>query len=370
MKNIMLFLLLTFSCLLTAQEPINFISNPSFEKSKVVFISQYDRGSFRTQRKAQFEKVCPEWITMEESTPDVIDTTQSFQWKDYGKIIFDKLESASGEKFVGMTVFGCNRPTTLHCREYLAQTLKEPLKKCHKYKIEISTMRLLNSMVISNLGFYFSDTLLDFKKFWAGLKLKPQVVFDSIIAKNPMQWVHLSDTFTATSNFKYVYFGNFFRDEACQTLAAIGEKTLPSSYYFFDDMSLTLVQAITCGTHPEAIKKVPEKFTVRDILFETNKADLKQAGYPFLDSIYTLVLSRNKTHLVITGHTDSQGSPQYNQQLSEKRASAIAQYFQTKGMVANRLITKGLGATQPISDNSSLEGRQRNRRVEIELMEE
>jgi outer membrane protein OmpA-like peptidoglycan-associated protein len=370
MKNIGLFYLLISTFLLKGQNPINLISNPSFENAKVVFSFKNDRGSFRTQWKAHFEKVCPDWITMENSTPDVIDTTQNFMWKDYNNISFDKLKSVTGEKFVGMTVYGCNRPTTLHCREYIAQVLKEPLKKCHVYKIEISTMRLLNSTAINNLGFYFSDTLLDFKKFWAGLKLKPQVVFDSIIAKNPMRWVHLSDTFTATSNYKYVYFGNFFRDEACQTLAGVGEKTLPSSYYFFDDVSLTLVKAITCGTRPEGIKTAPEKFTVRDILFETNKADLKQVGYSFLDSIYNLALTRNKAHLVITGHTDNQGAPQHNQQLSEKRALAIAQYFQTKGMAANRLITKGLGSMQPVSDNASPEGRQRNRRVEIEVLDE
>jgi len=69
--------------------------------------------------------------------------------------------------------------------------------------------------------------------------------------------------------------------------------------------------------------------------------------------------------LVLVGHTDSVGTAQYNQSLSERRALSVAQYLESKRVDSMRLATAGKGETQPRSSNSTESGRQENRRVEI-----
>ncbi len=70
----------------------------------------------------------------------------------------------------------------------------------------------------------------------------------------------------------------------------------------------------------------------------------------------------------VAGHTDSDGSAQYNQGLSERRAQAVAQYFRTQDIMDQRLITIGQGELSPVADNSTASGKQTNRRVEITMV--
>jgi OmpA-OmpF porin, OOP family len=66
---------------------------------------------------------------------------------------------------------------------------------------------------------------------------------------------------------------------------------------------------------------------------------------------------------VIEGHTDSNGSAEYNQDLSERRAKAVREYLVSKGVAGSRLTAEGVGETRPIADNTNAEGRAQNRRV-------
>jgi outer membrane protein OmpA-like peptidoglycan-associated protein len=82
----------------------------------------------------------------------------------------------------------------------------------------------------------------------------------------------------------------------------------------------------------------------------------------------SLVLKEyNKTILEVAGHTDNTGSDQYNQALSERRAQSVAQYLESHGVNAQRVMTVGAGETHPIASNDTAEGRQANRRVELSL---
>jgi outer membrane protein OmpA-like peptidoglycan-associated protein len=74
-----------------------------------------------------------------------------------------------------------------------------------------------------------------------------------------------------------------------------------------------------------------------------------------------------KTYIDINGHTDSTGAESYNQTLSEARASSVARYLESQKVVPQRIITRGMGESQPIADNDTREGRALNRRVEIIL---
>ena len=104
-----------------------------------------------------------------------------------------------------------------------------------------------------------------------------------------------------------------------------------------------------------------------NITFKTDSAEIDPSFYKVLNSVNLVVKKYNKTVVEIAGHTDSTGAADYNQKLSERRANAVAQYLQTQGLASNRVVTIGAGETKPVADNSTTEGRQANRRVELTL---
>ena len=99
--------------------------------------------------------------------------------------------------------------------------------------------------------------------------------------------------------------------------------------------------------------------------FEFDSAQIKPGFHSTMDKISNVVNRYGKTHLTIVGHTDNVGTDQYNQRLSERRAQAVAQYFQNQGVVPERLAAEGRGETAPRSSNATPEGRRLNRRVEV-----
>lgn len=105
-----------------------------------------------------------------------------------------------------------------------------------------------------------------------------------------------------------------------------------------------------------------------NITFATDSSDLSPAFFDVLNSVGKVLNEFNKTVVEVAGHTDSTGSDAYNQGLSERRASSVANYLRGRGIMNDRLITVGMGESRPIADNGSPEGRQANRRVEITMV--
>lgn len=104
-----------------------------------------------------------------------------------------------------------------------------------------------------------------------------------------------------------------------------------------------------------------------NILFEVNSTQINGGFYEVLDSI-TLVLNEfDKTHLKVYGFTDSQGSFESNQLLSENRAMSVLGYFKHQGVNPSRLYALGLSERHPIASNGTKSGRSLNRRVELSI---
>jgi outer membrane protein OmpA-like peptidoglycan-associated protein len=101
------------------------------------------------------------------------------------------------------------------------------------------------------------------------------------------------------------------------------------------------------------------------VTFDVGRATIKPQFYGALDSVASTLNQYGKTRIEIEGHTDSTGSAEMNQQLSENRAMAVASHLASRGVPRDRMYAIGYGKTQPIADNSTAEGRARNRRVEI-----
>ncbi|MDD2353453.1 MAG: OmpA family protein [Candidatus Caldatribacteriota bacterium] len=105
-----------------------------------------------------------------------------------------------------------------------------------------------------------------------------------------------------------------------------------------------------------------------DILFDYDKATLKQESDKQLQYIVTLLLQNPELKVEIQGHTDDEGEEAYNLTLSDKRANTVLQYLQLFGIGSERLLSKGYGESQPVATNDTEEGRAKNRRVELVKM--
>ncbi|HZR65786.1 MAG TPA: OmpA family protein [Terriglobales bacterium] len=104
-----------------------------------------------------------------------------------------------------------------------------------------------------------------------------------------------------------------------------------------------------------------------DVLFKSGSFELLPGARERLAKISGIVLAYPTLHLQVEGHTDSVGSDEYNQELSEHRAEAVRDYLVQQGISADSIGARGLGKTEPIASNETAEGRQQNRRVELVL---
>lgn len=108
---------------------------------------------------------------------------------------------------------------------------------------------------------------------------------------------------------------------------------------------------------------------LNNIFFDLEKAELKTASYPELNRVLDYLQSGDIKKIEISGHTDSTGSSEYNQALSERRAKAVYNFFLTSGISKDRMEAVGYGETKPMLSNDTLANRQKNRRVEFKVIE-
>ena len=123
------------------------------------------------------------------------------------------------------------------------------------------------------------------------------------------------------------------------------------------------VETITDANGLQAVKVTFDS----GILFATNKADLNSAAKSSLNQFASNVLTVNPDmDVAILGHTDNTGTDAINNPLSLQRAQSVSNYLKSQGVAAKQLKTiEGKGSTQPVADNSTADGRQQNRRVEV-----
>ncbi|MCI6153331.1 OmpA family protein [Fusobacterium perfoetens] len=121
------------------------------------------------------------------------------------------------------------------------------------------------------------------------------------------------------------------------------------------------VEIINTGS--SILLNIPEGLT-----FNLNSSSLKPQFIKHLDGIATVLNNYPKSNVIVTGHTDSTGSREYNMTLSQKRALTVGNYLVSRGVAPNRFSIVGKGPDMPIASNSTLEGRKANRRVTIEVL--
>jgi outer membrane protein OmpA-like peptidoglycan-associated protein len=109
-------------------------------------------------------------------------------------------------------------------------------------------------------------------------------------------------------------------------------------------------------------------FTLDNVHFDTGKPTLRPASFKELDEIAAYMKLKPEEKFEIGGHTDNVGKAEDNLRLSQQRAESVKRYLVKKGVQPQRITAKGYGATQPLADNASEEGRQQNRRTEVTIL--
>jgi outer membrane protein OmpA-like peptidoglycan-associated protein len=121
---------------------------------------------------------------------------------------------------------------------------------------------------------------------------------------------------------------------------------------------------------PDEVPVAVKRFTgiIEGINFKTNSAEILTGSYAILDRAVKVLQDYPDVNLEISGHTDSRGRPDYNRDLSQRRADAVKNYFVGRGIKQERLTSIGYGLTRPIADNATATGRAKNRRTEFRLI--
>ncbi len=128
----------------------------------------------------------------------------------------------------------------------------------------------------------------------------------------------------------------------------------------------------------EMKRKLPEAAVAREgdklyvalpsgILFDVDRSDVKPEAGNSIAKAAEVLVKYPDTYITVEGHTDSTGKPEYNQLLSERRADAVRDLLVKDGVPPSRMSVKGYGESDPVADNSTPEGRQSNRRVQLEI---
>ena len=133
--------------------------------------------------------------------------------------------------------------------------------------------------------------------------------------------------------------------------------TVRGRYIELDDRDLSMVPLVKGNTA-----------TVNNLFFDLGKASLKPESEPELKRIQQVMKENKALVIEISGHTDNTGSDEINNKLSLERANAVKEYLLNGNIDSSRIRTKGYGKSKPKADNATEEGRQINRRVEIEIL--
>ncbi|MES2620541.1 MAG: OmpA family protein [Bacteroidota bacterium] len=188
--------------------------------------------------------------------------------------------------------------------------------------------------------------------------------------KKPQQGEVVS--FVAAKDSKR-FSGTTGADGKFSILIPIGQKYMVKYKAFTDDQEYAPLEIPSTArlTFDYTITVTPPRtFTLDNVFFDTGKSTLRAESSKELNELAEYMNLKKELAIEIAGHTDNVGAAEANQTLSEDRANAVKQYLQKKGIAPERLTAKGYGDTQPVADNASSSGKQKNRRTEVRIVSE
>ena len=337
----------------------NIVPNASFES-----YSSVPLGWFYTGR--DFTRVLKFWESPTAASPDVYGPKVYVpaQWQEQG---FGEMKAASGNSFVGITVYGCEEGKP-HCREYVQIQLAEPLVVGQRYQVSFSLSHLPRSLCIKDIGLAFSEDR-QYLSLDARIELAPTLSPAQVVRCSEGAWETVSSEFYAEVPASYVIIGNFKDDASSDVSKPESGDALPFGYYYIDDVmvkKLPPILEVAPILELTAADLTPgDTIELNNIYFDHDRADFLPRSFIELDALVGIMKTNPDLVIEVHGHTDDVGSDEYNHELSVARAQAVVEYLVTRGIQSARLSSRGFGSTMPVNPNSSEHGRQENRRVEF-----
>ena len=288
-------------------------------------------------------------------------------------------EAKSGVGSVGIYTYHEKHPkgNSRYTRSYIQTKLITPLKKEEVYLFEmwVRTSNRSSKYFSSGLGGLLTDTALHYniktltEHYY--IEAIPQILCDSAIS-NVDNWQKVEAYYIAKGGEQYLTIGNFFSNEKI-TRVVNQDFTRPCDFgnnsVDFDN-SLVFIDDIKIEKESPFDRLLYKKMIeLPNITFNSGSEKLNESSKPMLQS-FALFLKNNKTiNVTITGHTDNAGNTSDNLLLSQKRAEEIKRYLVSQKVSSSQIETEGKGSSEPIANNNFFQGRVKNRRVEVEIIQ-
>ncbi|MHC1705431.1 MAG: OmpA family protein [Tenuifilaceae bacterium] len=253
--------------------------------------------------------------------------------------------------------------------------LKEPLIKGQFYQLQVDLKAFDQSNCISDILVGFKDSVDFTDSCSQELKLElPDTISNVFLFNN---WFTLNTYFTSTGNEKVLVIAAGSKKDYLQI---INSNTKKYSYkpfggpyllkYFIDNLYLTKIESKNdrlVDTKIDSLE-IGDSFILENIYFEFDKYDLLKESFPMLDRLTDYLKRKSNVNIQVSGHTDNIGTIEYNNELSIKRAISVVEYLKSNGIDQSRLKPIGFGSSSPLDTNKTVEARQKNRRIEIKIL--
>lgn len=353
-------------CLFVARISLaqNLVPNPGFEEFTKCPIS------FSTDPK-QFGP--NNWNSPSLGTPDYFNKC-AFGDMDVPKNWAGVSFAHSGVGYAGIYAWS----TAQHnYREFVQCKLKEPLKTGIIYNLQFFYR-------LSSYSVYAIDRI--------GLALsneETKVAHDSLLQVNPVltkinqlesltnEWYQASAKYQAKGGEQFLVIGNFANNQVTENRKIEyreGKSMMlgSSAYYYIDDVSVTPVEAPvfdSLSVTSIAAIKPNEAYVLNHINFEYNSFQLLPSSFGQLDFLVTVLKKNPQWRVQLNGHTDDQGSDDYNLTLSANRAKSVGDYLAQHGVPGQMIQTKGFGKQKPLLSGNDEQTRAINRRVDVKFLD-
>jgi|GEM_PF-2370182 len=373
--------LLSYTTPINAQVLQNMVKNPSFEQYRKV---PTDLGNTET---------IDYWSTATDASPDYFHRRASGKNVDIPYNKMGKANARSGHAYVGIYAYA-SRYLKRNFREYIQVELKQAMQPGNTYCVKAHVFLSQSSnRAVGALGMTASKIRTNQQHEHAMDHSKATYMLqDDRTPLNDRQWVEISCQYKAQGGERYVVIGNFDDDKKTKVSGAIENDTFKNphvdfAYYYIDDVCVTNTSTnfkCDCGSF-DLIRTNGEQRIVLDFKIQEKEYALGQVvimqGVDFEKGKITMIKGSSKAiedligtlkkhpeyHIEISGHTDDKGDPQKNQILSKKRAEAIYNYLLSSGIQKERLAYRGYGQSRPIALNKTVEGRQKNERIQFRI---
>jgi outer membrane protein OmpA-like peptidoglycan-associated protein len=251
-----------------------------------------------------------------------------------------------------------------------------PLSAGKRYRLSIDIRAMDQSNYLSDLlvGLKEKNRNLDSCLYNLQLVLPDSICNEAIYER----WITLETEFIAQGKEEELVIAGGSPTDYNKIISSDPEKYQLRRYqgparlkYYVDNIDLSPMEdslPVQSINKPDILKS-GKSLILDNIYFDFDKYELLPASFPELDSLAGYLLLNPDLHLRISGHTDNFGSDAYNEVLSLKRAESVAEYLTNKGIGKDKLSAVGFGDKLPVGSNDTEEGRRKNRRIEIQMID-